>query len=123
MPSVQIDKQNRIAILEPQGTLSQEDFESASNIIDPYIDEHGQLNGLIIHTQFFPGWDSFGALVSHLRFVKEHHKKIFRLAFSTNSKLGDSAKVIGNHFVSAEIMNFSFEEVDQAKKWIINQKA
>jgi hypothetical protein len=121
MLSVQIDKQNRIAILEPQGALSQEDFESASNIIDPYIDQHGQLDGLIIHTQSFPGWDSFGALVSHLRFVKEHHKKISRLAISTNSTLGDFAKVIGSHFVNAEIKNFSFEEVDQAKKWIINQ--
>lgn len=123
MLSVQIDKQNRIAILEPQGTLSQEDFESASNIIDPYIDQHGQLDGLIIHTQSFPGWDSFGALVSHLRFVKEHHKKISRLAISTNSTIGDIATMIGSHFVSAEIMNFSFEEVDQAKQWIINQKA
>ena len=57
MLSVQVDKQNRIAILEPQGALSQEDFESASNIIDPYIDQHVRLDGLIIHTQSLPGWD------------------------------------------------------------------
>lgn len=123
MLSVQIDEQNGIAILEPEGALSQEDFKSASNIIDPYIAQHGQLEGLIIHTKSFPGWDSFGALISHLRFVKEHHKKLSRLAISTNSAIGNFAEVIVSHFVSAEIMNFSFEEVDQAKEWIINQKA
>ena len=123
MLSVQIDEQNGIAILEPEGALSKENFKSASNIIDPYIAQHGRLEGVIIHTKSFPGWDSFGALISHLRFVKEHHKKLSRLAISTNSAIGNFAEVIVSHFVSAEIMNFSFEEVDQAKKWIINQKA
>ena len=121
MLSVQIDKQNRIALFEPQGALSQEDFESASTIIDPYIAKHGKLEGLIVHTKSFPGWDSFGALISHLRFAKDHHKKITRLAIATDSQIGNFAKMIGSHFVSAEIMNFSFEELEQAKKWIINQ--
>ena len=72
MLSVIIDETNGIAILEPDGPLSKNDFESATRIIDPYIEQNGQLNGLIIHTESFPGWDSFAALFSHLKFVKEH---------------------------------------------------
>ena len=121
MLSVKIDKQNRIAVFEPQGALSQEDFESASTIIDPYIAKHGKLEGLIVHTKSFPGWDSFGTLIFHLRFAKDHHKKITRLAIATDSQIGNFAKMIGSHFVSAEIMNFSYEELEQAKKWVINQ--
>ena len=118
MLAVTIDEENGIAILEPKGQLSKIDFESAANIIDPYIDESGQLNGLIIHTQKFPGWDSFAALVSHLEFVKEHHKKILRVAFATDSLVGRFAESVAGHFVNAEIKLFSYEELQQAKSWI-----
>jgi len=42
-------EKNGIAILEPEGPLSKNDFESATSIIDPYIEDTNQLIGLIIH--------------------------------------------------------------------------
>jgi hypothetical protein len=117
MLTVEIDEANGIAILKPDGPLSKNDFESAAKVIDPYIEETNQLNGLIIYTKSFPGWDSFAALTSHLRFVKEHHKKIPRVAFSTDSVVGDFAEVIASHFVNAEIKLFSYQDLEQARKW------
>lgn len=119
MLTIKIDEENGIAILEPEGPLSKSDFESATKVIDPYIEKTGHLNGLIIHTKSFPGWDSFAALVSHLRFVKEHHKKISRVALSTDSKIGGFAEAVASHFVNAEIKRFSYQELEQAKFWII----
>lgn len=118
MLSVTIDETNGIAILEPDGPLSKNDFESATRIIDPYIEKNGQLNGLIIHTESFPGWDSFAALTSHLKFVKEHHKSISRVALSTDSVVGNFGETIASHFVNAEIKLFSFQELEQAKDWV-----
>lgn len=120
MLSVIIDEENLIAILEPEGSLSKNDFESAANIIDPYIEDNNQLFGLIIHTKSFPGWDSFAALVSHLKFVKEHHKKILRVAFATDSVVGSFAESVASHFVNAEILHFPYQELEQAKFWIAN---
>ncbi|MDQ6965997.1 MAG: STAS/SEC14 domain-containing protein [Mariprofundaceae bacterium] len=117
MLSVEIDKENGIALLEPAGPLSKDDFESAAKIIDPYIEDAGQLNGLIIHTKTFPGWDSFAALSSHLIFVKEHHRRISRVAFSTDSIVGNVAEILASHFVNAEIKLFSYQELEQAKMW------
>ena len=107
MLSVKIDEVNGVAMLEPNGPLSKNDFESAAQVIDPYITKTGRLNGLIIHTQSFPGWDSFAALSSHLRFVKEHHKKISRIALVTDSAIGNLAEPVASHFVNAEIKLFS----------------
>ena len=121
MLSVTIDEANGIAILEPDGPLSKNDFESAARIIDPYIEENGQLNGLIIHTESFPGWDSFAALSSHLKFVKDHHKSISRVALSTDSVVGNFGETIASHFVNAEIKLFSFQGLEQAKEWISNK--
>ena len=119
MPSVEIDEASGIAILEPSGPLSEYDFKLAAKIIDPYIEKSGALNGLIIHVENFPGWDSFAALSSHLRFVKDHHKKISRVAFSTDSVVGNFASTIGSHFVNAEIKVFSYQDLELAKEWIV----
>lgn len=118
MLSVQIDKRNGIAVLQPDGALFREDFESASKTIDAYLEQNKTLNGLIVHTKSFPGWDSFSALTSHLKFVKEHHKMISYVAIVTDSKIVNFSKGIASHFISAEIQLFSFQELELAKKWI-----
>ncbi len=119
MLSVEIDEVNGLAILEPDGPLTKGDFESAAKVIDPYIENTDQFSGIIIHTESFPGWDSFAALASHLRFVKEHHKKISRVAISTNSVIGNFSEAVASHFVNAEIKLFSYQELEQARDWII----
>lgn len=118
MLSTQIDEVNGIALLEPDGPLTEDDFKSATKVIDPWIEKNKELRGLIIHTPTFPGWESFAALSSHLIFVKEHHKKISRVALATNSKVGGFAEKIANHFVKAEIKLFSYQDLEKAKLWI-----
>ncbi len=119
MLSVEINEVSGLAILEPDGPLTKGDFESAAKVIDPYIENTDQFNGIIIHTESFPGWDSFAALASHLRFVKEHHKKISRVAISTNSVIGNFSEGVASHFVNAEIKLFSYQELEQAIDWVI----
>jgi hypothetical protein len=118
MLTVKIDESRGIAILEPEGPLSKDDFVAAAKAIDPYIEETGTLKGLIIHTESFPGWDSFAALTTHLKFVKEHHQKIARIAFATDSVIGNVAESIVSHFVNAELKKFGYHELEQAKLWI-----
>jgi len=58
-------------------------------------------------------------LVMHLKFIKQHHRKVTRLAFVTDSAVGTFAEKIGNHFVAAKVKTFLFNELDQAKQWIL----
>ena len=121
MLTTSLDEQHRIAILEPDGPLSEIDFRSAAAIIDPFIEASGHLKGLIIHTRSFPGWDSFAAMHSHLTFVKEHHKKVPRIAFVTDSVISNLAETIGSHFVSADIKAFGYGDMDKARAWILGE--
>ena len=119
MLNIEIDKENGVAILTPDGKLSEDDFKNAANVIDPYIDQHENLKGLIISTESFPGWESFSGLVSHFSFVKGHHKKIKYVALVTNSPLGSLVENLASHFVSAKIMTFKYNELNLAKSWIM----
>jgi len=118
MLSVKIDEEHLVAILHPDGPLSATDFQSAAKVIDPLIEKSGHLNGVIIYTKSFPGWDSFAALVSHLRFVRNHHEKVSRVALVTDSSLGKYAQPIASHFVKAEIRLFPYQDFDQAREWV-----
>ena len=122
MLKVDLDEKESIAILEPSGALCENDFGLAVKAIDPFIEKTGKLEGIIIYVESFPGWDSFSALLKHLKFIKEHHKKVSSVAFVTNSAMGGVAEHVGSHFVNAKIKNFSFDELEDAKKWILSNR-
>lgn len=117
---IKLDKENSIVLIEPTGSLDEKDFQAAAETIDPFIEDCGELNGLIIYSESFPGWDSFSALVSHLKFVKNHHVHIRRIVFVTDSVVGALAESLVSHFVEAEIKHFAYVELEQAKQWILS---
>lgn len=107
-----------IGILSPDGPLEASDFQKLAEEIDPYIAANGHLTGLMILAKEFPGWESFGALVSHLRFVKDHHHKIDRIAAVTDSEFLKIIPHIAKHFVAAEIRQFPSDDKAQALAWL-----
>jgi len=107
-----------ILIVKPEGPLEQTDFEALAKEVDPYIEAQGQLNGLLISAKGFPGWKDFAALVSHLRFVKNHHQKIRKVAAVTDSGFLSILPHIANHFVHAEVKHFDYHDKDRALDWL-----
>jgi len=122
MLKVNLDKEKQIVILEPHGALTQKDFHSATEIIDPFIKEKGNLNGVIIYSKSFPGWDSFATLLKHLKFIQNHHKKVSCVAFVIDSMIGDLSSTIANHFVKATVKHFDYKDLNSAKEWILASK-
>ena len=66
-----LDRDKEILIVRPQGALEIGDFQAVARAVDPYISEKGELTGLLIEAPSFPGWDSFAALVEHIKVVRE----------------------------------------------------
>ena len=117
--NVSFDEESKIITLNPNAALTKDDFTYAAELLNPLIEKYDKLNGLIIYTKDFPGWNSFAALIGHLKFIKEHHKHIKKLAFVTDSFVGEMAQKVGIHFVNAEIKNFHFDKLNEAKEWIL----
>jgi hypothetical protein len=115
-----LDTAHSILVVRPQSALDANDFAELAKAVDPLIETNGDLAGLIINAPKFPGWDSFGTMVTHFRFVREHHKHVKKVAVVTDSHLADVAEHLASHFVSAEIRHFSGDQLDQARQWIIS---
>lgn len=120
MLHVEIDQADRLAVLKPDGPLEKSDFENAAKQIDPFIEQVGKLNGIMICVEKFPGWDSFAAFIRHMKFVKEHHRQVKRVAFVTDSSLGDTVEELAGHFVAAEVERFPFAAFDEARSWVLD---
>ena len=107
-----------LLIVEPREALTAEDFQVISQTLDPYITENGKLTGLLIDAPSFPGWESFGALVEHMKFVRDHHRKIDRVAAVTDSKILTIAPKIAEHFAHPEFKVFRSGERASALAWL-----
>jgi len=55
MLKVALEKDSDIATLKPERPLSKSGFDIATGIIDPCLEEHGELRGLIIDSKSIPG--------------------------------------------------------------------
>lgn len=113
-----LNPKSAVLTIRPQSALEKSDFITLAKVVDPQIEEHGDLKGLIIDAAHFPGWDSFGALVSHLRFIRDHHRHVKKIAMVTDSHVGDAAEHISSHFVAAEVKHFPAGDLEAAQAWI-----
>ncbi|WP_156297332.1 STAS/SEC14 domain-containing protein [Mycobacterium paragordonae] len=120
MITYELDAAQSVLLVRPESALDKSDFAALAEVVDPHIEANGDLNGLIISAAKFPGWDSFGALVTHFRFVRDHQKHIKKVAVVTDSHLADVAEHLAAHFVSAEIRHFPAGEQDQARQWVLD---
>lgn len=116
-----LDKVHSILYLRPKSALAPGDFAELARTVDPFIEESGGLNGLVIDAPAFPGWQGLGAMAAHFRFVRDHHRHIRKVALVTNSALGNVAEHLASHFVAAEIRHFSAGEVEAATQWVANR--
>jgi hypothetical protein len=105
--------------VHPNAPLAARDFVQMAEVVDRYLSDHDYLNGVLISSNDFPGWEDFSSFISHLRFVGDHHKRIKRVAAVSDDKLLTIAPKIVDHFVDAEVRHFDFSEEESAVSWLL----
>ena len=118
MIEVKLNRDTGIVTVVPSAPLNKEDFIHLANEVDPYIEKEGKLHGLIIQVRSFPGWEDFAGLISHLKFIREHHKKIEKVAAVSDNRIVSIMPQIVDHFVNAKVKYFPYESLDEAIMWV-----
>jgi hypothetical protein len=118
MVHYELDRDEGILIIRPEGALDADDFQRIANEVDPFIEANGKLHGILIEAKSFPGWKDFAALIAHLRFIRDHHRKVERIAAVSDSGFLAVAPKIASHFVHAEIRHFPNSQKEEALAWL-----
>ncbi len=103
-------------VLEPHDELHMEDFDRMAALVDPWIEE-GDLSGIVVHAERFPGWDDLAGMLQHLKFVRQHHRKVPRVALAVDGAMAKAGPILARHFVKAELRRFDFDQVEAAIDW------
>jgi len=113
-----INPSKGIVIVQPKAALSAEDFVVLSEAVDGYLASHQKLKGLMIYSDDFLGWENFEGFIGHMRFVRDHHQKIEKVAIVSDAKVAKSLPKLAKHFLKAEIKTFAYSAFDVAEKWL-----
>lgn len=105
-------------LLEPSGSLSEADFRRLTERFDARVHATDRVPNLVIHADGFPGWKDFGAMLSHLRFIRDHHRMIQKVALVSDARILDFAPKVASAFVAARIRHFPAGALDDALAWV-----
>jgi hypothetical protein len=116
--SHELQRDEGILTLTPIGPLESDDFAALARVVDAYVSEEGALTGVMIYVESFPGWEDFGALISHFKFLKNNLGDIGKVAAVTDSQFLTIMPNIVDHFVSADVRHFDYADRDSALEWL-----
>jgi len=112
------DSARNYLLLEPSGALSRKDLDALTARFDAYVNARDRIPNLVIRAVSFPTWADFATLLEHLRFIRDHHRMVRKVALVSDARALDIAPRIAGRFVSAEIRHFPGKDYDAALDWV-----
>jgi tRNA U38,U39,U40 pseudouridine synthase TruA len=116
-----LQRDKSILVLKPDGPLEAADFTTLASHVDAYLEQKGKLRGVLVRAKSFPGWKDFGALLAHLKFVKNHHRKIEKVAVVADGGVANIMPHFASHFIRAEVRHFDYANESAAWDWLMER--
>jgi hypothetical protein len=99
--------------------LRAQDFDALAQTADNWLATRAALAGVVVHARDFPGWENIKSLLRHVRFVRDHHRKVRKIALAAHTRLAELMPHFADHFVQAEVRQFDYDELDDAVGWAV----
>lgn len=107
-----------VLLLHPEAPLEASDFQVLASEVDPYIAEHGKLQGLMLVIERFPGWRNFAGFRSQVRFIRRHFAKIRKVAAVTDNKLIAVFQRTMAFLLGRKYRRFGYADRETALAWL-----
>jgi len=108
---------NALKIVAPD-KLKADDFRQIAPQIDSLISQYGKIR-LLIDASGFNGWENIAAFEDHAAFVKNHQKKIERIAVIAAHDWQHWLIGAVRIFVHPEVRAYNKSHASEALQWIV----
>ena len=115
--SVRLDEQTGTVVVEAAAPLRGVDFDALAATVDPWLSTHETVAGVVFHARTVPGWENVTGLRRHLQFVREHHRRVRRVALAVDGVLPSLAPAVAGRLVAPEVRHFAYDALDDAVAW------
>ena len=117
MIKTEIISANALKIVAPD-KLKADDFHQIAPQIDSLISQHGKIR-LLIDASGFNGWENIETFENHAGFIKNHQKKIERIAVITAHDWQHWLIGAVRIFVHPEVRAYDKSHASEALQWIV----
>lgn len=108
---------NNIVKIAVPVKIQDDDFQKISPVIEPLITQYGKIRLLADATKF-NGWENVAAFERHVKFVRNYHLKVERIAVIAGHLWQHWVISIVRMFVHPEIKIFDKGEEVDAERWV-----
>ena len=122
MLEIKEDQAHGCLIAEPSGALTEADFAALTGKFEAWVAGGKPAPNLVIHAAAFPGWADFGALVAHLKFIRDHQRRVEKVALVSDARILEIGPSVARAFVSASIRHFPADRMDEALAWVAERE-
>ncbi len=109
-------------VLEPSGSLRKADLDALTKRFDAKVAAGGPTPNLVIHSPRFPTWSNLAAMLEHIRFIREHHRQIEKVALVSDARILDIAPRVARLFVAANLRHFPSDGMGDALAWVAERE-
>lgn len=103
--------------LHPSGPLDEADIEQLKINFEKLLSKNEEIK-LLIFASEFSGWATASAAEKHFQLVKNHHKKVSKIAFIIGHPWQKWIAMAIKPFVHPKVKNFEGSDTEAAKTWI-----
>jgi hypothetical protein len=104
-----------VLLVQPAGPLRAMDFDAIA--VDPWGEICGNLRGLVVQADEFPGWENLAGFVRHVQVARGHRDAVRRVALATDVDLPHVRPELTNHLIRADLRRFGYFELGTAISW------
>lgn len=116
----QFDETHGVLLLDVKKPFTEDDFQTISNIIDPYYAAHGELSGVILNAKKFPYWNGSKNRSEYINFASANHHKFKKAALGMGGFFTKIVARIARSRVHPEVKIFKYNKIEEAQSWILN---
>jgi hypothetical protein len=117
MMKTEIISGNVLRVVAPR-KLYVEDFQQITPDVDSFISQHGKIK-LLVDVSNFHGWSNAAALLRHIRFVKDHHQKVERIAVVGARNWQHWVIGVVRVIAHPEVRAYDKSQQSEALRWIV----
>ncbi len=118
----QLQRDEGILVLRPDGPLRADDLAALTGALDSFVGEEGPLRGVFIYARTFPMWEEFGALLTHLKFLEHRHPEIEKVAVVAGTGFPAVMPHVESGLIRPQIKYFSRNHEFAAWEWLMDNK-
>jgi len=120
MIDIHTETDGSLVSVTPSGKITEVDIDALRTAINNAINENDLVPALLFRAKSFPGWESFAAMLSHLKLVHDRQNLVPRVAMVSDGVLLGIAPSITGLFLKAEVRHFSDDDLAHAMEWAKN---